>query len=307
MIKIYQKNIKNKGFYYLTEQIYVGDKYKKIQVYLGKNIPKNIAPFYKKLQEKEVELILEKLKDIFTLPEQAKWEQIAKVEKARLEQKYFFVQLSPAKLEKFWRRFAIEFIFQSNAIEGSKLSREEVEKIINKKYLKKSLDRKEVIEVQNSLRAFQFVRSDNFKLNQKNIKKLHQIITANLGVEQGYKKQKIIVNNKETVSPKLVKRNLQELIVDYKKNNKQRHKFFSALDFHSRFEFIHPFADGNGRTGRMLLIYMLQKSGYGVILFKLKNRIKYFNSLNYADEGRKKKWYWFAVNTYKQTNNFLRN
>ncbi len=301
MIKIYQKNIKNKGFYYLTEQICIDGKYKKIQVYLGKNIPNNLNDFYQKLYKKEEKIVLESLKNIFQHAETIEWKQIEKVEKTRLAQKYFFVQQNTQELEKFWRKFAIEFIFQSNAIEGSKLSKAEVEKIINKKYIKKSLDKKEVKEVKNSLKAFNFIRSSEFKLNQKNIKKLHEKITDGLDIEQGYKKREIIVNNKATMSPNMVKSSLQNLIVDYQKKKRQTHPFFLALDFHVNFEFIHPFIDGNGRTGRMLLIYMLQQSNYGLILFKLQNRRKYFNSLSLADEGRKTKFYWFGIDAYEKT------
>ena len=307
MIKIYQKKIRNKPFYYLTEQIRIGKKYKKIQVYLGKNIPNDLDKFYNKLEIKEQELVLGNLKEIFVAPNKGiEAEQLEKIEKIRIQQKYFFAKLKPRTLENVWRWFAIEFIFQSNAIEGSRLSRNEVVKIIEGKYIKKSLNKKEVIEVQNSLRAFEFIRSKKFKINQKNIKKLHQIITVNLDVKQGYKKRKIIVNNKETVSPDDVKKELQNLIKHYQENKKIAHRFFEAIDFHVRFERIHPFEDGNGRVGRMILIYMLQQSGYGLILFKLQNRQKYFKSLDHADFGRKTKLYWFVASVYKNTYKLLR-
>ncbi len=305
MIKIYSKKFKNKHFYYLTEQIRIVDKYKKLQVYLGKNIPKNLSKYYDILERKERDFILKNLQKMFSLSDKIEWKQIEKIELARIKQKYFFARLSRSQLEKFWGEFAIEFIFQSNAIEGSKLSAEEVKKIIEKKYIKKSWNKKEVIEVQNSLHAFEFIRSDDFKLNQKNIKRLHRIITANLDIDQGYKKKKVIVNNKDTVPPQLVKGSLQKLIVQYKKDRKSKHLFFRAIDFHADFEFIHPFADGNGRVGRMILIWMLWKDNYGMILFKLKNRMKYFKSLDHADEGRRRKWYWFATNVYEKTMLFL--
>jgi len=301
MIKIYRKKIKNKGFYYLTEQIRLGNKYKKIQVYLGKNIPNDLSEKYFELAKKEEKLISDNLVKIWKLQKGLEWEQIKKVERARIQQKYFFAQLSDKQKELFWREFAIDFIFQSNAIEGSRLSQKEVRTIVDKGYIKRSLNRKEVIEVQNSLKAFKFILSDKFKLNQKSIKELHKIISKDLDIEQGYKTKHIIVNNKETTSPALVKKNLQSLIVDYKKNTKKQHPFFRAIDFHVRFEAIHPFSDGNGRVGRMILIWMLQKVGYGMILIKLQNRGRYFRAMDQADDGRRQKLYWFVSNVYQKT------
>ena len=302
MIKIYKKNIKNKPFFYLTEQVNVGRKFKKIQVYLGKDMPNDLGDFYDELEKKEKDLILDNLKKIFKLNKDVDLNQVEKVENSRIDQKYFFARLSDSKKEKFWRKFAVEFIFQSNSIEGSKLSQGEVEKIINKKYIKKTLDKKEVIEAENSIKAFDFIQSSDFMLNQKNIKKLHSILTKDLNIEQGYKTKKIVVNNKETISPDRVRVAIKNLLSDYQKNKSNKeHPFFLALKFHSHFEFIHPFEDGNGRVGRMILIWMLQKNGYGPILFKLQNRNKYFSALNSADEGRLKKLYWFAVGVYEKT------
>lgn len=302
MIKIHKKNINNKPFFYLTEQIRIGKKYKKIQVYLGKNIPNDLGNFYNKLANKEKKLILENLKNIFEIDKSIEISQVEEVEKSKIDQKYFFSQLSNSKKERFWRKFAVEFIFQSNAIEGSKLSQSEIEKIINKKYIKKTLDKKGVTETKNSLEAFKFINSGKFELNQKNVKKLHFLITKNLDIKQGFKEKQIIVNNKETTPPELVRKDVKKLLDNYKQDKKKnQHPFFMALKFHANFELVHPFEDGNGRIGRMILIWMLQKNNYGPILFKLQNRNKYFRALNSADEGRLKKLYWFATNVYKKT------
>lgn len=302
MIKIIQKNVKNKDFYYLSDQINIDGKFKKIQVYLGKTIPKDLSLYYKKLAQKEIDLILDNIKNIYNTQQKLELKQIEKVEKSKVAWKYFYAQLSEGKKQKFWRKFAIEFIFQSNAIEGSKLSQSEVEKIIKNTYIKKTLARKEVLEVTNSLKAFEFIKGKNFKLNQKQIKQLHQIITKDLEITEGYKKRKIIVNNKETVAPGQVRSSLSALINSYKKRKKENfHPFFLAVDFHHSFEYIHPFEDGNGRVGRLVLVWMIAQSGYGAILFKLQNRQRYFKALDHADNGRKSKLYWYVVETYIKT------
>ena len=74
-----------------------------------------------------------------------------------------------------------------------------------------------------------------------------------------------------------------------------------AANFHQRFERVHPFEDGNGRTGRLLFNYILLQYGYLPVLFLYQNRQAYFNALNQADEGRNNKWYWYVIKVYKDS------
>lgn len=302
MIKIEKKIIKNKPFFYLTEQINIGPSFKKIQVYIGKNIPNDLNAYYKKLQGKEVELINDNLEKIYILDTQIPLEEYKKVEISRIKWKYFFTNLSDYKKELFWRDFAIQFIFESNAIEGSKLSQKEVEKIIKKQYLKKTTEKKEIREVENSIKAFELICGNNFKLNQHSIVELHKIVTNGLDIETGYKKVSIVVNNKKTVPPDETRENMSKLLLWQKTQQKKKsHPFILITIFHNRFERIHPFSDGNGRVGRLLFIWMLLKSGYGIILFKHKNYRSYFSALDQADNDRPKKLFRHCIRVYKKT------
>ncbi|MFH1838388.1 MAG: Fic family protein [Candidatus Kuenenbacteria bacterium] len=302
MVKIEKKFIKNKPFFYLIEQINISGLFKKIQVYIGKNIPKNLGPYYNKLREKEIILVNDNIEKIYTLDLRLPIEEYKKIEILRAKFKYAFLNLSENKKEKFWRKFAIMFIFESNAIEGSKLSQKEVEAIVKKKYLKKSINQKEILEVDNSIKAFELIRSKNFIINQISIINLHKIITKGLDIAKGYKKVNIIVNNKETVPSTEVRESMRNLLLWLNIQKKKKlHPFISAVDFHARFEYIHPFSDGNGRVGRLLFIWMFLKFGYGVMLFKNKNRQSYFSALDQADNDRSQKLYRHCVRVYKKT------
>jgi Fic family protein len=302
MIKIEKKNIKNKGFYYLSEQINAGKGFKKIQVYLGKDIPNDLTRFALSLKEKEINLVFENIKNLYLIKDNLYLVLCKEVEKTRIEFKYAFYLFSSFKKDIFWRDFAIKFIFESNSIEGSRLSRDEIENIIKNKYIKKSVNRKEILEVENSIEAFNKIQNNEFKLNQNNIKDLHKTIVDGLGVEFGYKKNKIVVNNKNTCLLEKTREEMTKLINWwFEKQKTKENKFFLAIKFHQKFEAIHPFSDGNGRVGRLILIWMLIKSNYIVILFKNKNRSKYFNSLNLADKDRNTKLYKYSANVYKET------
>ena len=302
MPKIYKKFIQNKPYFYLSEQIRVDGKNKKIQVYLGKNIPNNLTAKQAELSLKEKILIRENVSKLFVLEKIFNKLQIAKIEDLRIGLKYKLLGLSDFKKEKLRTRYAVQFIFESNAIEGSKLSKNEVNSIVQRKYIKKTVERREIKEVRNSIEAFKIIRGDHFKLNQHQIINLHKLLMADLGINTGYKKVDIVVNNKKTAPAGQVRAEMKRLLDWWEINKKnKRHPLAIAADFHQRFERIHPFEDGNGRTGRLLFNYILLQYGYLPVLFLYQNRQAYFSALNQADEGRVNKWYWYALKAYKDS------
>ena len=308
MPKIYKKIIKNKPYFYFDEQIRIDGKNKKLQVYLGKNIPNKLDKYYLSLAEKEKGLMKEYLSILFNKNKVFNHEQISKIEDLRIDLKYKTLMLTDFKKERLWTRYAVQFIFESNAIEGSKLSPKEVNSIVNKKYVKKSIERREIREVRNSIIAFNLIRKNNFVLNQHQIINLHKILVSGLGINTGYKKVNIIVNNKETTPAGKVRGDMKHLLDWWKKNKKNNfHPLQLAADFHQRFEHIHPFEDGNGRVGRLLFNWILFQYQYPPILFLYQNRQRYFNALDQADEDRKNKWHWFCVNVYKRSVKWLLN
>lgn len=301
MIRIERKNINNKLYYYLSEQVKYGAKFKKIQVFIGKNIPNQLDTQYLLLKKKEEAIIAGHMRRGQYKSKHLKEYEIQRVELTRINWKYFKLSQSESKFERALRDFAIEFIFESNALEGSRLSQSEVSKIVRKQYIKKGTSRYEIQEVLNSIEAFEYIQSSAFILNQKSIKTLHGIVTKNLNIPQGFKKESIIVNNRETVNPKKVRAELTSLITWYKRSKGSELSFSRAIIFHNRFEHIHPFTDGNGRTGRLLLNWMLLREGYGLILYKNRNRQAYRNALSKGDEGRYQNLISLSTSSYKAT------
>ncbi|MDP2692654.1 MAG: Fic family protein [bacterium] len=306
MPKIYKKFIQDKPYFYLSEQLRINKKTKKIQVYLGKVVPKNLTGACLKLSKKEKILITENLSNLFKVSKVFNIEQLEKIENLKIDFKYNFLQLSDFEKTRLWDRYAVQFIFESNAIEGSRLSSKEVSSIIKKEYIKKKIEKREIKEVRNSIKAFKLIRSKNVKLNQHQIINLHKLLVNGLGINTGYKKKEIIVNNKPTTTPGKVRCDMKKLLDWYKKAKKQNlHPLNVAADFHQKFEIIHPFEDGNGRVGRLLFNWVLFEYNYPPILFLYQNRQKYFNALGKADDGRKNSWHWFVLDVYKKSVKWL--
>ncbi|MFT5849825.1 MAG: Fic family protein [Patiriisocius sp.] len=301
MIQFERKKVNNKPYFYLAEQVKIGEKTKKIQVFVGKIIPKDLRGYFMSLRDKETELTNTVIVKSGLTAKYLKNYSLSKIETARIQWKYNKSQLTDAQLSRLIRDLAIRFIFESNAIEGSRLAESEVAAIVQRKYVKKTLPASEVIEVENSIRCFDVINTSGFTLNHKNIIALHEQLVLGLGIPTGFKKQQIVVNNKNTTDPKKVRKELTELISWYKKEKKNMHPFERAVIFHNRFERIHPFTDGNGRVGRLLLNWMLKESGYGYILIKNSNRTAYTNALNKGDIGTYRNMLLLCAKAYKET------
>jgi len=301
MIRIERKKSNNKPYYYLSERILVNKKHKKIQVFLGKSVPKEISTFYDALRKKELLLVDEQVKEKLPAGSFLELFWLKKVEKTKVKWKYHNAQLSDFHKRVLLRKFSVRFIYESNAIEGSRLAEHEVSSIVENKYIKKSLTTEEVIEVQNSIRCFELLSSGDFILNHKHLKNLHLLLVDGLGIRGGFKKEDIVVNNKMTVDPKKVRKELTKLFAWYRSSKSKIHPFERAIIFHNRFEHIHPFTDGNGRVGRLILNWMLMEKGYGFILFQNSNKTAYTTALDKGDEGRYRSLLKLSTNTYYNT------
>lgn len=189
--------------------------------------------------------------------------------------------------------FIKQFIFNSNNIEGSRIPPERVQEIIdtgNTTYNNRS----EVQEVHNSQRAYEYLL-DTFRFNTASIKRLYHILTQDLGYPKGFKKEPIIAGNEQTTPPEHVEKELDALLEWYKANKKKLHPLTLAFTFHLRYEAIHPFTDGNGRTGRLLMNKILMSANYPPIIVYKENKQAYFNSISQARDGNKKKYTQFML------------
>ena len=204
-----------------------------------------------------------------------------------------------------YSEFAKEFIFNSNNIEGSKIPREKVLEIIDKGDTKYK-NRNEVREVLNSVKAFDYIRK-GFKFNIPSLKRLYYILTDELIMEngerypKGFKKIPNIVGNSPTTAPECVESELNDLLKWLRNNAGKIHPLILAFDFHKRYEYIHPFLDGNGRTGRLIMNKILMSGGYFPMIVFNENKLSYFNSMQKARQNEGKKYYKLMLSQAEKT------
>jgi len=205
--------------------------------------------------------------------------------------------------------FAKEFIFNSNNIEGSKIPPERVREIIDTGDTKYN-DRNEVKEVKNSILAFEYLQK-SFKFNLTSIKRIYHILTKDLLMQgnepypKGFKKEDVIVGNSKTTPPEKVEEELTDLLNWYRANKNKIHPLILAFEFHRRYEIIHPFRDGNGRTGRLIMNKILMSAGYHSIIVHKENKLAYFNALQKATSGNSKSYYQFMIEQADKSYDYL--
>ncbi|MEK6885482.1 MAG: Fic family protein [Nanoarchaeota archaeon] len=205
--------------------------------------------------------------------------------------------------------FAKDFIFNSNNLEGSKIPVEKVREIIDTGDTKYD-DRNEIKEVKNSILAFEYLQK-SFKFNLNSIKRLYHLLTKDLFMQgdipypKGFKKEEVIVGNSPTTPPEKVEAELINLLNWYRNNKNKIHPIILAFEFHKRYEFIHPFRDGNGRTGRLIMNKILMSSGYSPIIVYKENKLAYFNALERTITGSSKNYYQFMLEQAEKSYEFI--
>lgn len=189
--------------------------------------------------------------------------------------------LTQGEINRLRQEFMVEFTYDSNAIEGNTLTLQETAMVLDGMTIdQKPL--KDHLEAINHRDAFMYVHdiaTKDIALNETTIKGIHAIVLANQQEDKGVYRRvpvRIIGAFTEPVQPYLIEPKMIELIV----NNQTRENSMNFIErialFHLEFEGIHPFIDGNGRTGRLILNLELIRNGYPAINIKFTDRKKYY-------------------------------
>ena len=191
--------------------------------------------------------------------------------------------LTKGEAERLTEEFIIEYTYNSNAMEGNTLTLRETDMVLRGL----TIDRKPLkdhMEAVGHKEAFDFVRDlvkEQVPLSESIIKQIHYLVLADKREDRGVYRRvpvKIMGAEHEPVQPYLIQPKMEQLLEDYR--NHTDHIISRLARFHIEFEGIHPFIDGNGRTGRLLVNLELMKAGYPPIDIKFADRISYYNAFD---------------------------
>ncbi len=185
--------------------------------------------------------------------------------------------------------------YHSNAIEGSTLTYAETYAILynDNSFKIAGKEPREIYEAINHKKALELVfenlqNGDEF--DERFIKKINETINRDIKDTEGYRHVQVFIRGSEHIPPEPEKiPNLMTYFV-YNYNNNEEDVFTKIARFHIEFEKLHPFEDGNGRTGRILLNYELLKNNTPPVVISKDDRIKYFEFLKNNDTIGLAKW-----------------
>src|SRR3989338_7060083 len=266
----------SKTFYYLGKTIRTGkNTWKKLRIKLGEKEPSR-------------ELIQRKLKELRL--EQYNVYNEGYIDADKLEviddfkeaYKSHLGKIPKTIIEKEETDFVIRFTYNSNAIEGNRLTLRDTYLIIKEKQIPSGAPPKDYNEAINGREALDFLKKYRGKLTIEFIEQLNGILTKNTGLIYPGRIRffPVKIEGADHIPPdeKDVRRLLREMIDFYYKS--KLHPSVMACLIHAKFVEIHPFEDGNGRTGRALMNWVLMKSDYPKMYIHVTKRQKYYEAID---------------------------
>jgi Fic family protein len=202
--------------------------------------------------------------------------------------------LSPQIINKLKEQFALEMTYNSNAIEGNKLTLKETYLVVGEGITVKGKSLKDHLEAKNHYEAIQYLyelieHEKRHTLSEQLIRSIHQLIVkeSDAQIAGNYRTGAVMITGSKHRPPSAIQVPIlmNELILWVKKNEKKLNPIELASIFHHKITHIHPFFDGNGRTARLAMNILLMQKGFPLVIILKQDRKKYYSTLEKADKG----------------------
>ncbi|WP_091935679.1 Fic family protein [Methanolobus profundi] len=283
--------------YYLTHSYRVGKKTKKIRHYLGLNLTDEEIEERREDAEREIEEQIQAKTDLLKFS-------LTKKEIEKLSEYDREIEVVHLDVDG-WKAFTEKFVFNTNAIEGSTVSPEGVHKLLSHNETATNSDE---IEALNVAEAVEFIQDTDEELSVDLIKELHRIcFDGSKSFAGRLRNVEVVIRNAygeivhQGIPKEEIGNELEELSKWYRENETDLKPLVLAALVHNQFEYIHPFEDGNGRVGRLLLNYVLLRHDYPPINILFEDRGRYYYCLQqYSSENRLEDTLKFLVEQYQK-------
>lgn len=302
MVYLYKKLINGTPYFYLRLSTKIKNKViVKDIAYLGNNPDKlekkiddlpqkykeDIRKSYKNIKKTiESEYYLNRVEKIKS-NEYIEYDKLKEIEAIKIHFNNKFLKLDKNTINESYKGFLINFAYNTTSIEGNTITLKEAEKLLRENFTPNNKELREVFDLQNTEKVFIYLLNERPNLNEQLIVDIHDMLVENIDNRLGYREHEIRVfkSHFETTPVKYIKTDMKILLDWYKEHKAKLHPLVLACIFHQKFEKIHPFADGNGRTGRMMLNYILLKNGYPPLIIRKSQRSTYLDSLAKGDKA----------------------
>lgn len=276
-----QRHGKHDYFYLVKSVRLSASKVKKVRVFLGRKVPS-----HDELQKHFAELERKAPK-----PYEAKW--LSRDAEDRLEDLHSAVVAFKGFPEGMVPSdFLVRFTYNTNAIEGNPLTLRQTALILSEGVAPQGVKTNDVIEVLNGKDAWEFTESYKGQVNKAFACKIQYEVTKNTAcrIQGNYRDSEVGIGGSNWKPPaaKDVPRLMEELFKEYREHKRSLHPVELASWLHNRLVQIHPFTDGNGRTSRLLMNWILMRNQFPPAIIEAWNKEQYYNAIEEADKGNQK-------------------
>ena len=302
MVYIYKKPIGSKSYYYLrasekkgkklvTKDIaYLGTSIKEVKLSLDKlsKYKEQIRKSYRTINSfLESNHFLEKAQKLKLKKDASLKDKTNEVEACKMHYQQIFNKSPELTRKEIFKTYIIEFAYNTASIEGNTINLEEARNLLNEGITPKDKTLREVYDLQNTEKVFLELlnlKSDN-KLEHDLIIWIHDKLLEDIDERKGYRTTdiRVIKSNFDATPGKYVKTDMDLLLKWYNENKNKLHPLALAIIFHHKFEKVHPFMDGNGRTGRMIMNFILLNNQLPPAIIHRKTRKNYLEAMREAD------------------------
>lgn len=267
-----KKKIKGREYYYLVHSTRIKGKVKKIERYVGINPPsqKDLQKYTEEFDSTKEFLLSNK-----NALSRIKQDYLRKLKKGKKDE-----------LRNIEEEIITKFTYDTSRIEGSSLSYKDTKMLLQDGISPKGKPIRDIKETENHKKAFLYMKENLKKdISKKLILELHGLLKKDATEDAGkFRDGQVFVGKLIPIKASMIETEIDNLILWYR-TNKKLHPLELATIFHCIFERLHPFFDGNGRVGRLLLNFILIKNKYPIVIIQNKNKRRYYNALVRADSG----------------------
>lgn len=201
-----------------------------------------------------------------------------------------FLKLDNLTQKEVFENFILSFAVNSTSIEGNTIGLKEASDLFLKDKVPKDKTLREVHDLKNTKKVVLMLKENPAEIDEDLIVKVHDRLLENIDIRKGFRTHEIRIFGQpfKPSDVRYVKTDIKLLVEWYKKNRNNLNPLVLATLFHHKFEKIHPFSDGNGRTGRVLMNHILDLEGYPPTVITKKFREDYLDAMNRADKALSK-------------------
>ena len=248
-------------------------------------------------QLRQIDLLFKKIVGIIPLPEGEIKQIMAKVDEKRRQ---FSNIVKILEDERIVADFLLELTYNSDANEGSTLTKKQTEAIIFDKATVREKSLVEHLEAINHATILKDLFSGKYipPINESLIKEIHRVLMQGIRDDAGqYSKQQRGIRGVDLSLPHPDDIPEEMNLFFSKVNSCRKHPIEHIAKMHADFEAIHPFGDGNGRIGRLIMIIQLINNGYVPCVITVEEKARYYESLEYAQKRSETHFVYFLAET----------